>query len=177
MKTFNLNDLVFVKDVPNNKKWLSGNIVAVTGPLSYQVEVDGGRIVHLNVDAIRARHFDTEATVDTEAQHFYTAGVNNGEGGTTVQSEETQANSSTKTETDNNMQLETDPPEPPQLQEADSEQPICVSTQPSPPRRISTCNQSRPDCFGFNSYVQALVTLDIEPFMFLCVSSLCSQPC
>ena len=39
LRTFKLNDGVYVKDFPHPKKWAPGKIVEVRGPLSYLVEL------------------------------------------------------------------------------------------------------------------------------------------
>ena len=42
LRTFKLNDGVYVKDFPHPKKWAPGKIVEVRGPLSYLVELCDG---------------------------------------------------------------------------------------------------------------------------------------
>ena len=54
-REFHVGDLVFVKDFPSGKKWLSGSVSEVRGPLSYYVTLLDGRVVRRHVDHIRSR--------------------------------------------------------------------------------------------------------------------------
>ena len=56
LRTFSISDPVFVRNF-NNKTplWLSGHIKEKTGPLSYKVSLDDGRIIRRHVDHIRHR--------------------------------------------------------------------------------------------------------------------------
>ena len=56
-----MGDLVFVKDFPQGKKWLTGTVSAVKGPLSYHITLTDGRIVRRHVDHVRIR---TSTAVD-----------------------------------------------------------------------------------------------------------------
>lgn len=55
LRKFNVSDTVYVKDFCTPSSWISGKIVKVTGPLSYQVELLSRRVVRRHVDAIRIR--------------------------------------------------------------------------------------------------------------------------
>ena len=54
LRSFKVDDPVYVKDfsTPNNA-WIPGKVVKVTGPLSYHVEVQPGKVVRRHVDAVR----------------------------------------------------------------------------------------------------------------------------
>ena len=56
LRSFKVDDPVYVKDfsTPNNA-WIPGKVVKVTGPLSYHVEVQPGKVVRRHVDAVRKR--------------------------------------------------------------------------------------------------------------------------
>lgn len=54
-REFHVGDLVFVKDFPSGKTWLSGSVSEVRGPLSYYVTLLDGRVVCRHVDHIRSR--------------------------------------------------------------------------------------------------------------------------
>ena len=49
-------------------KWMPGKVVKVTGPLSYQVEVESGAIVRRHVDNVRSRS-DTALPGNQRARH------------------------------------------------------------------------------------------------------------
>ena len=57
LRSFKVDDPVYVKDfsTPNNT-WIPGKVVKVTGPLSYHVEVQPGKVVRRHVDAVRKRY-------------------------------------------------------------------------------------------------------------------------
>ena len=57
LRSFKVDDPVYVKDfsTPNNA-WIPGKVVKVTGPLSYHVEVQPGKVVRRHVDAVR-KHY------------------------------------------------------------------------------------------------------------------------
>ena len=68
LRTFSISDPVFVRNF-NNKTplWLSGHIKEKTGPLSYKVSLDDGRIIRRHVDHIRHRTATREpAGVDNQ---------------------------------------------------------------------------------------------------------------
>ena len=57
LRCFEVGDPVFVEDFRVSKsKWIAGNVVRVTGPLSYEVELLTGGTVRQHVDNIRQRH-------------------------------------------------------------------------------------------------------------------------
>lgn len=53
-RTFTLNDDVFVKNFASaGPNWLSGKIVAAKGPVSYDIQLKNGKVVHRHLDHIR----------------------------------------------------------------------------------------------------------------------------
>ncbi len=66
-RSFNVGDSVYIKDFPDQKKWVPGTIVQTRGPLSYHVELHDGRVVRRHVDAVRSRVSDEgSSTSDVE---------------------------------------------------------------------------------------------------------------
>ena len=56
-RSFNVGDLVFAENFTGTPpKWLPGTVVTVTGPLSYQVQLESGSTVRRHVDSVRKRH-------------------------------------------------------------------------------------------------------------------------
>ena len=56
LRSFELGDAVFVENFSNPPpKWIPGKITKVTGPLSYQVELQCGTVVRRHVDNIHCR--------------------------------------------------------------------------------------------------------------------------
>ena len=56
-RSFDVGDLVFAENFTGTPpKWLPGTVVAVTGPLSYHVDLDSGPTVRRHVDSVRKRH-------------------------------------------------------------------------------------------------------------------------
>ena len=55
-RMFDPEQTVFVRECPNSAKWLPGTVVVSSGPVSYKVQLQDGRILHRHVDHIRARH-------------------------------------------------------------------------------------------------------------------------
>jgi len=53
LKSFQVGDTVYVKDFPNGKDWLPGEVVKIQGPLSYHVQLTDGRTVRRLDDVIR----------------------------------------------------------------------------------------------------------------------------
>ena len=51
---FSKGQLVMVKDFIA-KKWIPGGIVDTTGPLSYSIEIENGRVICRHVDHIKSR--------------------------------------------------------------------------------------------------------------------------
>ena len=74
LRTFKVNDTVYVKDFSTaSPTWIPGKVVKVTGPLSYHVELQTGRIVRRHVDAVRRREVRTPSTTtgpSTEDDYF-----------------------------------------------------------------------------------------------------------
>lgn len=63
LRTFEVGDTVFAENFTNTPpKWLPGKVVKVTGPLSYQIELQSGILVRRHVDSVRRR---IETDVDT----------------------------------------------------------------------------------------------------------------
>ena len=50
-----VGDAVFVCDFPSGKKWLSGKVIDMKGPMTYLVELQDGRIVRRHIDHVRNR--------------------------------------------------------------------------------------------------------------------------
>ena len=54
--SFNAGDPIYTKDFSSAPLiWIPGTVAKVTGPLSYHIELNDGRVVHRHVDAVRAR--------------------------------------------------------------------------------------------------------------------------
>ena len=51
--TFSVGEKVFVKNHRKGKKWLAGSIIKETGPVSFQVKLQDGRIIRCHQDQIR----------------------------------------------------------------------------------------------------------------------------
>ena len=52
-RTFVVDDNVFVKNFTSScPKWLSGKVVAFKGPISYEIELTDGIVVHRHLDHI-----------------------------------------------------------------------------------------------------------------------------
>ena len=61
-RSFSVGALVYAKNFSSNTpKWLPGAVVRITGPLSYQVELDSGQVVRRHIDAVRSRRQAPEA--------------------------------------------------------------------------------------------------------------------
>ena len=53
-RTFTLNDDVFVKNFASaDPNWLPGKIVAVRGPVSYDIQLKDGKVLHRHIDHLR----------------------------------------------------------------------------------------------------------------------------
>ncbi len=58
LRSFMIDDLVYVKDFSSpTLSWIPGKVVNVSGPLSYHVELQSGRVVRRHVDAVRKSSF------------------------------------------------------------------------------------------------------------------------
>ena len=53
-RTFTLNDDVFVKNFASaGPNWLPGKIVGIRGPVSYDIQLKDGKVLHRHVDHLR----------------------------------------------------------------------------------------------------------------------------
>ena len=50
---FQIDDTVYVQDLPSRSTWLPGTVVKIRGPLTYDIELEDGRIVMRHVDNLR----------------------------------------------------------------------------------------------------------------------------
>ena len=67
-RNFTTGDLVYAQNFTNTgPKWLPGVVVAVTGPLSYQVELQSGSTVRRHVDNLRTRVQSPSDAPDVDA--------------------------------------------------------------------------------------------------------------
>ena len=58
-REFQIRDQVFVEEFPSGKDWLKGTVTEVKGPLTYNITLPNGRVVHRHVDHIRSRTSQT----------------------------------------------------------------------------------------------------------------------
>ena len=66
-RSFQVGDLVFVKNFSGshpNPLWIPGQVSQVKGPLSYQVELQGGRSTKKHIDHLRKRTIDNLDAAD-----------------------------------------------------------------------------------------------------------------
>ena len=56
---FQIDDTVYVQDLPLRSTWLPGTVVKIWGPLTYNIELEDGRIVTRHVDNLRRQHPQT----------------------------------------------------------------------------------------------------------------------
>ena len=54
-RTFQVGDTVFARNFSSGILWLPGRVIAVNGPLSYLVELEGGQQIRRHVDHLRSR--------------------------------------------------------------------------------------------------------------------------
>ena len=59
-RAFQVDDKVFVKNTLGNRRWIPGTVTAVTGPVSYHVKLDSGRVRKCHQDQLRIRETVTE---------------------------------------------------------------------------------------------------------------------
>ena len=59
-RTFNEGDIVFAKNYGSGDRWLSGKIVKVTGPVSFRVKLDDGRVHRYHQDQLRHQVVDDQ---------------------------------------------------------------------------------------------------------------------
>ena len=57
-RTFNEGDIVFAKNYGSGDRWLSGKIVKMTGPVSFHVKLDDGRVRRYHQDQLRHQVVD-----------------------------------------------------------------------------------------------------------------------
>lgn len=56
LRSFNVGDNVYTRDFSTTPvAWIPGKVTKVTGPLSYHIELEDGRVVRRHVDAVRTR--------------------------------------------------------------------------------------------------------------------------
>ena len=56
LRSFKVNDKVYAKNLINNTpKWIAGTVTKVTGPLSYVIQLEDGRIVRRHVDHVKKK--------------------------------------------------------------------------------------------------------------------------
>ena len=68
---FKEGDNVFMRNfVQNSKtKWISGKVLAKTGPVSYKIELTNGTLVRRHIDHIRRCYMDKLDTEPTESEY------------------------------------------------------------------------------------------------------------
>ena len=54
--TFSVGERVYVKNNRKGQKWLSGSVVNKTGPVSFKVELQDGRVIRCHLDQLRPRY-------------------------------------------------------------------------------------------------------------------------
>ena len=54
-RVFSVGETVFVKNYGSGRRWLPGTIVQITGPVSYQVKLEDGRLRRCHQDQLRQR--------------------------------------------------------------------------------------------------------------------------
>ena len=67
-RDFMVGEAVFVKNFSRGAKWLSGTVTKVTGPVSYQVKLEDGRIRRCHQDQIRIRIVAAESLIAPEVE-------------------------------------------------------------------------------------------------------------
>ena len=69
-----MDDLVYAENFSNPPpKWIPGKITKVTGPLSYQVELESGLVVHRRVNSLQSRK-PTATTTESSVVHLPDSG-------------------------------------------------------------------------------------------------------
>ena len=69
LRTFNLNDLVFVKNNQGNPMWIEGIVTEIIGPLSYKIKLNDGSAIRCYVDHIRIHYSQPQQNCFTETMH------------------------------------------------------------------------------------------------------------
>ena len=59
-RTLRLGDTVFVMNFSGKIKWLYGVIVEQTGPVSFRIRLEDGRVVRRHIDHVRSRRVNDE---------------------------------------------------------------------------------------------------------------------
>ena len=59
VRQFEIDDAVYVQDLPSRSTWLPGTVVKIREPLTYDIELEDGRIVTRHVDNVRRQHPQT----------------------------------------------------------------------------------------------------------------------
>lgn len=54
-RKFQVDDKLFARNYPGNRKWVQVRVVKITGPVSYQVVTESGAILRRHVDQLRTR--------------------------------------------------------------------------------------------------------------------------
>ena len=65
LRSFKVNEKVYAKNlISNTPKWIAGTVTKVTGPLSYVIQLEDGRIVRRHVDHVKKRTIIPEVSTD-----------------------------------------------------------------------------------------------------------------
>ena len=56
VRQFQIDNTVYVQDLPSRSTWLPGTVVRIRGPLTYDIELEDGRIVTRHVDNLRMQY-------------------------------------------------------------------------------------------------------------------------
>ena len=59
-RTLRVGDTVFVMNFSGKTKWLHGVIVEQTGPVSFRIRLEDGRVVRRHIDHVRSRRVNDE---------------------------------------------------------------------------------------------------------------------
>ena len=67
-RTFSTGDTVLVRNFPSGRGWIRGTITKPVGPVSYQIELENGRVVKRHQDHVRPRS-DTPSSDKSDFPH------------------------------------------------------------------------------------------------------------
>ena len=67
-RTFELGNLVFLKNFGRGCRWLHGKITKITGPVSYHVLLDDGRQQHCHLDQLRLRVIESNPLSESDEE-------------------------------------------------------------------------------------------------------------
>ncbi len=67
-RTFQVDDKVFVKNALGKPRWIAGTVAAVTGPVSYHVKLNDGRMRRCHQDQLRNRETESESSDTFESE-------------------------------------------------------------------------------------------------------------